>query len=140
MRIVWLCFALWAGGPGVSAAAQSRIDTGEVVVHSGGGHLPVGPTVTRDQAIAAAYSLPAVQAAITFMVSRGYVAHPMYDEAGLAPEVPARPFGSHCNSPGSGVFRAAARSEERTVLRPASEPSRELSSDRRPATNAWRRC
>lgn len=89
MRIVWLCFALWAGVPGTSAAAQSRIDTGEIVVHSGGGHLPVGPAVTKDQAIAAAYTLPAVQAAITYMGSRGYVAHPMYDDAGLAPTVPA---------------------------------------------------
>lgn len=89
MRIVWLCFALWAGWPGVSGAAQSRIDEGEIVVHSGGGHLPLGPTVTKEQAIAAAYGLPAVQAAITFMGSRGYVAHPMYDDAGLAPSVPA---------------------------------------------------
>ena len=89
MRIVWLCFGLWAGGPGVSAAALSRIDTGEIVVHSGGGHLPVGPTVTKAEAITAAYTLPAVQAAITYMGSRGYVAYPVYDDAGLAPSVPA---------------------------------------------------
>lgn len=89
MRIVWLCFALWVGMPGAAAAAASRIDEGEIVVVQGGGHLPVGPGVTREEAIAAAYALPEVQAALTHMGALGYVPYPIYDEAGLAPWVPA---------------------------------------------------
>jgi len=85
MRGWWLCFALWAGVPGAAAAAVSRIDTGEIVVVQVGGHLPVGSGITREEAIAAAYTLPEVQAALTYMGALGYVAYPVYDEAGLAP-------------------------------------------------------
>ncbi len=89
MRWWWLCFALGLGWPGTAAAALGKIDVGETVMASGGGHLPVGPGVTREEAIAAAYALPAVQAAITYMGSRGYVAYPVYDEAALLPSAPA---------------------------------------------------
>lgn len=89
MRIAWLCVALCVAVPGPALAAVSKIDEGDVVRIAGGGQLPVGPGVTREEAIAAAYALPAVQEAITYMGSRGYVACPAWDEAGLAPAVPA---------------------------------------------------
>jgi len=84
MRWGWLCFALWVRVPGAGAAAR-RIDTGDIVVVQGGGHLPVGPGVTKEEAIGAAYALPEVQAALTHMGALGYVAYPMYDDAGLVP-------------------------------------------------------
>jgi hypothetical protein len=90
MRNLWWCLVLVAVVPELSfAETPQMIDEGNVVIESTGGHLPVGPTVTHEQAIAAAYALPAVQAALTHMGSLGYVAHPIYDEAGLEPSVPA---------------------------------------------------
>jgi hypothetical protein len=44
-------------------------------------HLPVGGGVTPQQAIAHAYTMPAVQQALQLMQSRGYVPHPANDDA-----------------------------------------------------------
>jgi hypothetical protein len=86
---IFLALGLATGFPEICAAASGRIDVGEVIVHAGGGHLPVGPSVTKAEAIAAAYQMPAVQAAITHMGALGYIAHSVYDDAGLAPGAPA---------------------------------------------------
>jgi hypothetical protein len=86
--LFWMCLML-SWGSGVAGAAPLRIDEGDVVVLPDGGNLPVGAGVTKDDALRAAYTLPAVQAAITFMVSRGYVAYPVYDDAALLTSPPA---------------------------------------------------
>lgn len=77
--------------PAVAEAAlePERMDPGDVIVESGGAHLPLGPGVTQAQAIAAAYALPEVQAALTHMGALGYVAHPMWDDAGIDVSFPA---------------------------------------------------
>jgi hypothetical protein len=86
MRWIGWCLVALAV-PAIAGAAPMRMYPGETPTLGGGGHLPLGPYVSRDDVIRAAYALPEVQAALTHMASRGYVAHPAYDEAGLAPGV-----------------------------------------------------
>jgi len=91
----WMLGALCLLGVACTAqAAPRRINTGDydnIYFRGNADNLPVGSFVTPEAAIEWAMTMPRVTAALQEMQSRGYIAHPDYNKAGVT----TNPYGTH---------------------------------------------